>query len=228
VLSAGAPLAPHISEQFMDAYGDIVFNAYGSTETGFGAIAAPADLRASPGTIGRAPLGSTLQVLDSERRPAGVGEVGHIFVGGDLVFDGYAGGGSKELSGAAMNTGDRGHIDAAGRVFVDGREDDMIVSGGENVFPQEVEDALAAHPGVVDATVLGVEDEEFGQRLKAFVVPSGDALTSDELLAYLRTRLERYKLPREIVFCDEIPRTATGKVIRRALANPSNVPQPPV
>jgi len=218
VLSAGAPLAPALAERFMDAFGDILNNAYGSTETGFGAIASPADLRAAPGTIGRSPFGVTVQILDQDRNPAAAGETGHIFIGSDLVIDGYADGSSKELAGALMNTGDLGHVDEVGRIYVEGREDDMIVSGGENVFPQEVEDALLAHPGVRDATVVGVPDDEFGQRLRAFVVPRvEDSLVADQLQAHLRSRLERYKLPREIVFYEEIPRTPTGKVIRRLL-----------
>jgi acyl-coenzyme A synthetase/AMP-(fatty) acid ligase len=218
VLSAGAPLAPALAERFMDEFGEILNNAYGSTETGFGAIASPTDLRAAPGTIGRPPFGVTVQILDHDRHPAASGKTGHIFIGSDLVIDGYADGSSKELAGALMNTGDLGHIDEFGRIYVVGREDDMIVSGGENVFPQEVEDALLAHPGVRDATVVGVPDEQFGQRLRAFVVPRAtDSLEADQLQAHLRARLERYKLPREIVFYEEIPRTPTGKVIRRLL-----------
>lgn len=218
VVSAGAPLAPAVSERFMDAFGDVLLNAYGSTETGFGAYATPQDLRAAPGTIGRPPVGTTLRILDAQRRPVPQGQVGHLFVGGELVFDGYADGGSKETTDGLMNTGDLGHVDAAGRLFIDGREDDMIVSGGENVFPQEVEDALLGHPGVADAAVVGVDDAEFGQRLRAFVVLGGDrAPTEADLEAWLRSRLERYKLPREFVVCDALPRTATGKVLRREL-----------
>jgi fatty-acyl-CoA synthase len=202
----------------MDAFGDIVFNAYGSTECGFGALATPADLRAAPGTVGRAPAGGSLRILDSGRRPVPAGEVGHIFVGGRLVFDGYDGGGSREVVDGHMNTGDLGHADADGRIFVDGREDDMIVSGGENVFPQEVEETLATHPAVEDVTVVGVDDDEFGQRLQAFVVGGPQPPTEDELLAHVRANLARFKVPREVVFVDRIPRTPTGKVLRRELA----------
>ena len=222
VLTGGAPLSPVTSGRFMDAFGEILHNGYGSTETGFAAIAGPGDLRAAPGTVGRAPLGASITILDSDRRPANIGETGHVFVGGDLVFDGYAGGGSKELAAGLMNTGDLGHADAAGRIHVDGREDDMIVSGGENVFPQEVENALAAHPGVGEVAVFGVTDEQWGQRLVAFVVaiPAGaDAAppTAEALKAHVSDRLERYKLPRDVVFVPEIPRTPTGKVLRREL-----------
>ena len=219
VLAGGAPLSPTVSERFMDAFGEILHNGYGSTETGFAAIAGPDDLRLAPGTVGRAPLGASIAILDEQRRPAPSGQTGHIFVGGDLVFDGYADGGSKELAAGLMNTGDLGYADAAGRIHVDGREDDMIVSGGENVFPQEVENALAAHPGVGEVAVVGVADEAWGQRLVAFVVPASAAstLTAEGLRAHLSDRLERYKLPRDVVFVPEIPRTPTGKVIRREL-----------
>lgn len=216
--SAGAPLAPDVATAFMDAYGEILFNLYGSTETGFASVAGPADLRAAPGTVGRPPRGTTMKVLDGERREVAAGTTGHVFIGSGLVFDGYTGGGSRETSGGLMNIGDLGHLDAAGRLFVDGREDDMILSGGENVFPQEVEDALTGHPDLHDVAVLGVEDADFGQRLRAYAVRApGTGITDEELIAYLRERLARYKLPREIVFVAEIPRTPTGKVLRRRL-----------
>ncbi len=220
VASAGAPLAPQLATRFMDAYGDLLFNLYGTTETGFGTIAAPADLRAAPGTVGRAAHGVTLRVLDERRAPLPAGRTGHVFMGGELVMDGYDGGGGKERAGGLMNTGDLGHLDAAGRLFIEGREDDMIVSGGENVFPLEVEETLATHAAVADVVVTGVEDAEFGQRLRAHVVVQpGVEVDEAELLAHVRERLARYKLPREIVFLDEIPRTATGKPLRRVLSD---------
>jgi acyl-CoA synthetase (AMP-forming)/AMP-acid ligase II len=216
--SAAAPLAPQLAHDFMDAFGELLFNLYGSTETGFASIAGPADLRAAPGTVGRAPRGITLAVLDEQRRSAAPGVTGHVFVGSGLVFDGYSGGGSREVVGGLMSTGDLGHLDAAGRLFIDGREDDMIVSGGENVFPQEVADALIAHPAVADAACVGVPDEQFGQRLRAYVVAAdGAAPSPDDLLAHLRATIARYKLPREIQLIDEIPRNPTGKVQRSRL-----------
>jgi fatty-acyl-CoA synthase len=139
-------------------------------------------------------------------------------MGGAMVFEGYSGGGSKETIDGLMSTGDLGHLDEEGRLFVGGREDDMIVSGGENVFPQEVEDVLARHDGVSDVVVLGVDDEQFGQRLAAFVVkaPNADP-TEDELKAHVKSNLARYKVPREIAFVDEVPRNPTGKVLRSRL-----------
>jgi fatty-acyl-CoA synthase len=205
----------------MDAFGEVLFNLYGTTETGFAAIAGPEDLRAAPGTVGRPPRGTTLRILDDEREEIGPGEVGHVFMGGELVFEGYSGGGGKEVVEGMMNTGDLGHLDHDGRLFIDGREDEMIVSGGENVFPQEVADALAAHDDVADVAVFGVDDKQFGQRLRAYVVAAeGSEPGEDELVAHLRDRVARFKLPREFVFVDEIPRNPTGKVLRRRLEEP--------
>jgi acyl-CoA synthetase (AMP-forming)/AMP-acid ligase II len=218
VISAGAPLSGALSQRLMDALGDVLYNLYGSTETGFGAIAGPADLRSAPGTVGRPPFGTELKILRADRSEAPQGHTGAIFLGGPLVFEGYSGGGNKETVRGLMNTGDLGHLDHAGRLFVDGREDDMIVSGGENVFPGEIEELLVRHEGVADAAVLGVRDEEFGQRLAAFVVPrAAQAPSADALRAYLKLHVARYKLPREFVFMDELPRNATGKVLRKKL-----------
>ncbi|HWE90890.1 MAG TPA: AMP-binding protein [Pseudonocardiaceae bacterium] len=217
VLSGGAPLRPELAERLLAAFGDVLFNGYGSTETGIAAVATPADLRAAPGTVGRPTLGVPVRVLDADRRPAPIGQTGEIFVGGPLVFSGYSGGGSKETAHGLMNSGDLGHFDAHGRLFVDGRADDMIVSGGENVYPQEVEDILARHPRVADAAVIGVDDTEFGQRLVAYLVPRGQRPEPAELAAYVKDNLARYKVPRDFVFLDALPRNATGKLLRRQL-----------
>jgi len=218
VMSAGAPLAGALATDAMSAFGDVVYNLYGSTETGFGAVAGPADLRAAPGTVGRAPFGTTLKILDDRGVPVRSGATGRIFLGSELVFEGYAGGGSKEMIDGLMSTGDVGHLDGDGRLFIDGRADDMIVSGGENVFPQEVEDVIAQHDDVAEVAVVGVPDDEFGQRLKAFVVRRAGADPSvDELKAYVKAQVARYKVPREVVFLDELPRNAIGKVLRSRL-----------
>jgi acyl-CoA synthetase (AMP-forming)/AMP-acid ligase II len=117
-----------------------------------------------------------------------------------------------------MATGDLGYLDEAGRLFVVGRDDEMIVSGGENVYPIEVENTLAAHPAVAEATAIGVDDEKFGQRLAAFVVlQPGASATPDILKQHVRANLANYKVPREIVILDELPRSAIGKIVRREL-----------
>jgi fatty-acyl-CoA synthase len=175
-------------------------------------------MRAAPGTAGRPPRGTIVKLYDERGVEAKPGEPGRIFVGNEMLFEGYTGGGSKDVIGNLMATGDLGHFDEEGRLFVSGREDDMIVSGGENVFPKEVEDLLARHEAVSDVAAVGVDDEDFGQRLRAFVVlESGKKASEDELKAYVKQNLARYKVPREIVFIDELPRNATGKVLKREL-----------
>jgi acyl-CoA synthetase (AMP-forming)/AMP-acid ligase II/NAD(P)-dependent dehydrogenase (short-subunit alcohol dehydrogenase family) len=227
VLSGAAPLAPELAQAVMDQFGPILYNGYASTEVGSGTLATPADLRAAPGTVGRPIAGTKVRILDDAGSELPQGTTGRIFVGSPLLFDGYTGGGSKEVVDGMMSTGDLGHFDAAGRLFIDGRDDDMIVSGGENVFPQEIEETLLAHEGVADAAVIGVADEQFGQRLSALVVPKqGVSLSEDQLGTYIRQRLARYKVPREFTFVDELPRTATGKLRRRQLRELQPTQQP--
>jgi fatty-acyl-CoA synthase len=205
----------------MDAFGDILFNLYGSTEVAYVSLAGPADLRASPGTAGRPLRGTTVEIRDQDNARVPTGERGRIFVSNPMLFGGYTDGESKLVSGGLMSTGDVGHIDDAHRLVVEGREDDMIVSGGENVYPEEVEHLLLEHAGVVDAAVVGVPDPEFGQRLMAFVVPApGASPTATELRAHVREHLARFKVPREVVVVDELPRNTTGKLVRRRLPSP--------
>jgi acyl-CoA synthetase (AMP-forming)/AMP-acid ligase II len=215
---SGSALPGELATRAMDAFGDVLYNLYGSTEVAWATVATPQDLRAAPGTAGRPPMGTVVKLLDSEGREAAPGEGGRIFVANEMVFEGYTGGGNKEIVGGLMSTGDVGRFDASGRLFVDGRDDEMIVSGGENVFPREVEDLLADHPEIEEAAVVGVGDEEFGQRLKAFVVPrEGAKLDEDAVKAYVKSNLARYKVPRDVVFLEQLPRNATGKVLKREL-----------
>jgi acyl-CoA synthetase (AMP-forming)/AMP-acid ligase II len=223
VAVSGSALPGELAVRFMDAFGEVLFNLYGSTEVGWAAVADPQDLRAAPGTAGHVPLGTSVRILDDDGRPLRRGETGRIFVQGRLRFDGYTGGGGKEIRDGHVSSGDIGHLDAAGRLFVDGRSDDMIVSGGENVFPREIEDLLADHPGVFEAAVIGVPDEAFGQSLTAYVVrqpsPSdGAELGAKDIQDYVHARLARFKVPRRVLFVDVLPRNATGKVVKRLLA----------
>ncbi len=219
IVSGAAPLPPELATAVMDQFGDILYNGYASTEVGTGTLATPSDLRAAPGTVGRPAAGVRIKILDPEGLELPQGTTGRIFVGSPLLFDGYTGGGAKEMIDGLMSSGDVGHFDAHGRLFIDGRDDDMIVSGGENVFPQEVEELLVIRHDVADAAVYGVPDPEFGQRLAAMVVPLGGAeLSEDELRSFVRERLARYKVPREITFVDQLPRTSTGKLQRRKLS----------
>ncbi|MFF0267839.1 AMP-binding protein [Kribbella sp. NPDC004536] len=219
VISGASQLGAPLAERFVERFGPVLCDAYGSSEVGIATIATSADLLAAPGTVGRPCLGSSIRILDDQDRPVPAGTTGRIFAGGGLVFGGYSDGSSKTVVDGRMNTGDLGHLDAAGRLFVDGREDDMIVSGGENVYPVEVEQCLAAHPAVAEAVVTGVPDEEFGQRLIAYVVLDEPA-TEDDLIAHVKANLARYKTPRQVVVLDEFPRNATGKVLRSKLTPP--------
>jgi acyl-CoA synthetase (AMP-forming)/AMP-acid ligase II len=215
---SGSALPGELATRAMDIFGDILYNLYGSTEVAWATIATPEDLRAAPGTAGRPPMGTVVKLLDASGHEAAPGQGGRIFVANEMMFDGYTGGGSKEVVGGLMSTGDVGHFDSAGRLFVDGRDDEMIVSGGENVFPREVEDLLADHGEIEEAAVVGVEDDEFGQRLKAFVVArNGAKLTEEAIQNYVKANLARYKVPRDVVFLTELPRNATGKVLKREL-----------
>jgi fatty-acyl-CoA synthase len=218
VVSGGSALRPHVADAFMDRFGDVLVNVYGATETGWATIATPTDLRAAPGTVGRPSCGITVKILDEDGRELPVGETGEIYTGGGLRFAGYTGGGGKRVRDGLTGTGDLGHVDEAGRLFIDGRADDMIVSGGENVFPGEVESLLGAHPEVAEVSVVGVEDARFGQRLAAYVVrQNGSRITEDEIKAHVKEHLARYKVPRDVTFVDGLPRTSTGKVKVRAL-----------
>jgi acyl-CoA synthetase (AMP-forming)/AMP-acid ligase II len=219
IAASGSALPGELAVTVMDRFGDVLYNLYGSTEVAWATIATPEDLRAAPGTAGRPPRGTIVKLLDEEGNEVGEGQTGRIFVGNEMAFDGYTGGGNKQNVGGLLSSGDVGHFDAGGRLFIDGRDDEMIVSGGENVFPREVEDLLADHDAVDEVAVIGVEDDQFGQRLKAFVVVTrGAKVGPDELKDHVKANLARYKVPREIEFLDELPRNATGKVLKRELA----------
>ncbi len=215
---SGSALPGELATRVMDTFGEVLYNLYGSTEVAWATIATPEDLRAAPGTAGRPPLGTVVKLLDEQGREMPRGEVGRIFVANEFQFEGYTDGGGKEIVGGMMRTGDVGRLDSAGRLFVEGRDDEMIVSGGENVFPREVEDLLADHEQIEEVAVVGVEDEQFGQRLKAFVVPrNGNQLTAEAVQEYVKENLARFKVPREVVFVQELPRNATGKILKREL-----------
>jgi fatty-acyl-CoA synthase len=218
--ASGSALPGELAINWMDRFGDNLYNLYGSTEVAWATIATPEDLRAAPGTAGRPPRGTVVKIVDQDgNRELPPGETGRVFVGNEMAFEGYTGGGGKDEHQGLLSSGDVGHFDEQGRLFIDGRDDEMIVSGGENVFPREVEDLLAGHEKVREVAVIGVDDDEFGQRLKAFIVVSDDAdLDPDEVKAYVKKNLARYKVPRDIEFLDSLPRNATGKVLKRELA----------
>jgi acyl-CoA synthetase (AMP-forming)/AMP-acid ligase II len=223
VAASGSALPGDLGDEWMDQFGENLYNIYGSTEVAYATIASPADLREAPGTAGRPPFATVVKIFDEDGNELTDGEAGRIFVGNSILFEGYTGGGSKDLIDGLMATGDVGRFDDGGRLIVEGRDDEMIVSGGENVFPKEVEDCLSRHDAVSEAAAIGVDDEDYGKRLKAFVVlADGSQVDEDELKEFVKKNLARYKVPREIVFLDELPRNATGKVLKKDLADDSD------
>jgi fatty-acyl-CoA synthase len=219
IFASGSQLEAELVRRTQRAIGDVLYNFYGSTEVAWATFATPEDLRAAPGTAGRPPFGTIVRLYDGDGRPVyGPGNVGRIFVGNGFQFEGYTGGGNKQIIDGLMSTGDLGHFDTAGRLFVDGRDDEMIVSGGENLFPGEIEELLITHEAIGEAAVIGVDDDEFGKRLAAYIVlMPGQSLTEDELREFVKRNLARYKVPRDVAFVVELPRTPTGKVLKRKL-----------
>jgi fatty-acyl-CoA synthase len=217
-VTSGSALPGHLATEWMDTFGDNLYNFYGSTEVAMASVATPDDMRAAPGTAGKPPLGTTVKILDEDGRPLPRGRTGRIFVANAISFEGYTSGDDKERVGSMVSSGDVGHFDEEGRLFVDGRDDDMIISGGENVFPGEVEDLISGHECVEEAAVVGVSDLEWGQRLEAFVVlKPGVSLSEADVKAHVKHNLAGHKVPRKVRFLDSLPRNAIGKVLHREL-----------
>ncbi|MEU4706713.1 acyl-CoA synthetase [Nocardia salmonicida] len=219
IFAAGSAIAPDVVTRALDYFGDSLYNLYGSTECAVMTVATPADLRKAPTTAGKAPVGIRIVLLDENRKPITAPNVtGTIFVDNGFAFTGYTDGRTKEMVDGMMSSGDVGHFDADGLLYIDGRDDDMIVSGGENVFPLEVENLIAGRADVFEAAVVGVDDHDYGKRLRAIVVPGPDSKRdAQEIKDYVRENLARYKVPREVIFVDELPRNATGKLLRKPL-----------
>lgn len=216
--SSGSALPGDLATRWMDVFGDTLYSLYGATEVGWGAIADPADLRAAPTTAGRIPLGATVRIYDRGGVPLPTHRNGRIHVGGGLANDRYTDGTRLPQQGGLSETGDVGHLDDLGRLFVLGREDDMIVSGGENVYPRNVEDVLSDHPAVAEVAAIGVQDDVYGERIAVHVVKApGVRLSAKAVRDHVRARRPRYEVPRDVVFRDALPRNATGKILRRAL-----------
>ncbi len=218
IFCGGSQLPGPTATKTLELFGDVLYVLYGSTEVAYASISTPADHRAAPTTVGKITLGTTVRLLDDDGREVPQGEVGRIFVSNGIEFGGYTDGRTKEVVDGVMSSGDVGHFDAAGRLFIDGRDDDMIVSGGENVFPQEVEELLMARDDVAEVAVVGVDDEDFGRRLAAYIVAAeGTDPGAEEIRAYVKQNLARYKVPRDVNFIDALPRNATGKIVKRDL-----------
>jgi fatty-acyl-CoA synthase len=218
IFIGGSQLGGEVAKRGLKAFGPVLYNLYGSTEVAYATIAKPEELEKEPTTVGGVVRGTIVKILNDDGDEVQPGETGRIFVANAAQFEGYTGGETKEQIKGMMSSGDVGHFDENGWLFIDGRDDEMIVSGGENVFPGEVEELLAGHDAVEEAAVIGVDDEKFGQRLKAFVVVrDGQDLSEDDVKGYVKENLARYKVPREVDFLDELPRNSTGKVVKREL-----------
>jgi len=218
VFVSGSQLGAELATRAMKDLGPVIYNLYGSTEIAFASIARPQDLRKNPATVGPVVKGVKVRILDDNGADVPKGQVGRIFVGNTFPFEGYTGGGHKQIIDGLMSSGDVGYFDDDDLLYVSGRDDEMIVCGGENVFSAEVEDLISGHPEVVEATALGVEDKEWGHRLRAFVVKAdGASVDEDTIKTYVKENLARYKVPREVIFLDELPRNPTGKILKREL-----------
>jgi len=219
VFAAGSALSPDLGNRTQRLFGDVLYNLYGSTEVAVATVATPQDWKQAPGTVGRVPVGCRVALYDENNESIARPHVtGRVYVGSGLSFEGYTDGRTKDMIDGLLASGDVGHFDASGLLFIDGRDDEMIVSGGENVYPVEVENLLVERDDVLEAAVLGVTDEDFGQRLNAYVVATADAeLDEDALREYVKANLARYKVPKRVVFLTELPRNATGKLLRNQL-----------
>jgi fatty-acyl-CoA synthase len=218
IFVSGSALGADVAERTLKDFGPVIYNMYGSTEIAFATIAEPKHLKHNSSTAGPVVTGVKVKIYDDNGKELPQGEVGRIFVGTTFPFEGYTGGGGKQIIDGLLSSGDVGYFDEHGLLFISGRDDEMIVSGGENVFPAEIEDLISGHPDVVEATALGVEDKEWGHRLRAFVVKKQNAdLDEDTVKHYVRDHLAKYKVPREVIFLDELPRNPTGKILKREL-----------
>jgi fatty-acyl-CoA synthase len=221
----GAQLPAPLARRALGAFGDVLYNFYGATETGLVTVATPDDLRALPGTIGRALHGVSIRLLDAEGAVVPTGEVGELYARSTMLVEGYHADDSATRSSMRdghFSVGDLATVDEAGRYMIVGRRRDMVISGGVNVYPAEVEALIDAHPAVAQAAVVGVADEEWGERLRAFVVLR-DSVTDEpralaqQLRQWCRERASGAKVPREWVFVEALPSNPTGKVLKREL-----------
>ena len=218
IFASGSALGADLAERTLKDIGPVIYNMYGSTEIAFATIAEPKHLQHNSSTAGPVVKGVRVKIFDENGKELPQGEVGRIFVGTTFPFEGYTGGGKKQIIDGMLSSGDVGYFDEHGLLYISGRDDEMIVSGGENVFPAEVEDCISGHPDVVEATAIGVEDKEWGHRLRAFVVKKQNADVDEATIKnHVRDQLAKYKVPREVIFLDELPRNPTGKILKREL-----------
>ncbi|HEY0251564.1 MAG TPA: AMP-binding protein [Kofleriaceae bacterium] len=221
VMSGAAPLSTEAARRFMQTYGPILWNFYGSTETGLVTLAGPGDHVTRPGTIGKAMRGNSIRLLDEQGHAVAVGQVGELYARNSTLITGYHGN-EKATTEAQRDgyysVGDIGRVDGDGYYYLESRKHDMVISGGVNIYPREIEDHLSTHPKILEAAVVGVPDPEWGETLRAFIVlRAGEQLTDREVIEYCREGLADYKRPRKVTFLADLPRNPTGKVLKREL-----------
>ena len=216
VIVSGSALPSELRDEAQRKLGPVIYDIYGSTEVGWATISTPADHERKRGSVGKPSRGMQVSIVGDDGELLEAGQPGRILVRTGLEFTGYAEMGERDAG--AIDLGDRGYLDEDGYLFVTGRSDDMVVTGGENVQPDDVEAVLDKHPEIVESAVVGVDDDEYGQVLAAYVVTAdGAALTEDDVVAHAKDHLARYMVPRQVTFIDVLPRNATGKVVKRWL-----------
>jgi fatty-acyl-CoA synthase len=221
VMSGAAPLPTETARRFMARFGPVLWNFYGSTETGMVTLAGPRDHTSRPGTIGRALYGNQIRLLDDAGHEVATGEVGELYARNSMLITGYHRNTEATRDSqrdGLFSVGDLARCDAERYYYLESRKHDMVISGGVNIYPREIEDHLHSHPAIVDAAVVGVPDPEWGESLHAFVVVrDGCALSEAEVIEFCRAHLADFKRPRRISFVAELPRNPTGKVLKREL-----------
>jgi long-chain acyl-CoA synthetase len=225
VIHAAAPCPHDVKRAMIDWWGPVINEFYGSTESGAVTLATSGDSLAKPGTVGRAVAGAELRILDDAGGILPAGEVGEIFTRftemPDFTYHNRPDERAKVDRDGFITSGDVGYLDADGYLFLCDRKRDMVISGGVNIYPAEIEAVLHGAPGVKDCAVFGIPDAEFGEKLMAVVEPlEGGALWTEELRAYLRRHLADYKVPRIIEISRELPREDSGKIFKRRLRDP--------
>ncbi|MEJ7603275.1 MAG: AMP-binding protein [Kofleriaceae bacterium] len=221
IMSAAAPLTTEAARRFMAHFGHILWNFYGATETGLVTLASPRDHVERPGTIGRSLRGNEIRLLDDAGADVPPGQIGELYARNSTLISGYHK--NEEATRSSQregffSVGDMGRLDPEGYYFLESRKHDMVISGGVNIYPREIEDHLNTHPAILEAAVVGVPDPEWGETLKAFIVLRGtQQITETEVIDYCRVALADFKRPRKVAFLEELPRNPTGKILKREL-----------
>ncbi|MFN0250796.1 MAG: class I adenylate-forming enzyme family protein [Kofleriaceae bacterium] len=223
VMSGAAPLTTETARRFMDRFGPVLWNFYGATETGLVTLAGPGDHVTHPGTIGKSMRGNEIRLLDDAGKEVPRGEIGELYARNSTMISGYHK--NEEATKSSQregffSVGDMGRVDEDGYYYLESRKHDMVISGGVNIYPREIEDHLHTHPQILEAAVIGVPDPEWGETLKAFIVTrTGVPMSEIEVIDFCRQHLADFKRPRKVTFIAELPRNPTGKVLKRELRN---------